>query len=100
MRQERMNTDFWLRLFLAALIVIGVWNAFGKGMIFGWLGDWFEAHVNEHLLKPIFLCPCCMASVWGSLVWFLTGGDLYYWPFFVIALSGFLKFIPISYLQK
>jgi hypothetical protein len=95
-----MNLDFWLRLFMGALIIVGVWNAFGKGMILGWLGDWLEKHVNEHFLKPIFTCTCCMPSVWGTATWFLTGGDIYYWPFFVIALSGLMKFIPISFLQK
>jgi hypothetical protein len=95
-----MNAEFWMRMALGCLIIIGVWGAFAPGMIFGWLGDFLEKHINEHFLKPIFTCPCCMASVWGSTVWFLTGGDVFYWPFFVIALSGLMKFIPLSFLQK
>jgi hypothetical protein len=95
-----MNTDFWFRMALGMFIIVGVWNAFAPGMIFGWLGDFLEKHIHEHFLKPVFTCPCCMASVWGTTIWFLTGGDVYYWPFFVIALSGLMKFIPISFLQK
>lgn len=100
MRQETMNLDFWLRLFMGMLIILGVWGAFGKGMILGWLGDRLEARYPEFLLKPIFLCVCCMASVWGSAVWFLTGGDFFYWPFYVVALSGLMKLIPVSFIEK
>ncbi len=95
-----MNGDFWLRMALGMFVIVGIWNAFAPGMILGWLGDFLEKHVNAHFLKPIFTCTCCMPSVWGTAIWFLTGGDVYFWPIFVIALSGLMKFIPISFLQK
>lgn len=99
-REAGMTGDFWLRIALGALIIIGVWNAFGKDQILGPLGDWMEDRLPEKVLKPIFLCILCMPSVWGSAVWFLTGGDGFYWPFYVIALSGLMKLIPVSLLEK
>ena len=95
-----MNPDFWLRLALGVLIILGVWNAFAKGQLLGELGDWLEDRVNPYFLKPIFLCVLCMPSVWGSAIWFLTGGDIFYWPFYVIALSGLMKLIPMSLIEN
>lgn len=95
-----MNLDFWLRIFLGALIILGVWNAFSPDMIFGFIGDWLEKRLPKKVLMPLFTCVLCMPSVWGSAVWFLTGGDWFYWPFYVIALSGFMKMIPMSFIEQ
>lgn len=95
-----MTLDFWLRMALGVPIILGAWNAFAPGMILGGLGDWLEKRFPEYLLKPLFLCVLCMPSVWGSAIWFLTGGDIFYWPFYVIALSGLMKMMPMSLIEK
>jgi len=95
-----MTWDFWLRIPLGMLVIIAIWNAFAPGNIFGWLGDRLESRYPEFVLKPVFLCLCCMASLWGSAVWFYTGGDLLQWPLYVLALSGALKLLPMSFIQK
>lgn len=100
MREAGMNAEFWIRIALGALLILGVWNAFGKGQILGSLGDWLEDRFPPKLLKPLFTCVLCMPSVWGSAVWFLTGGDWFYWMFYVIALSGLMKLIPMSLIEK
>lgn len=32
-----------------------------------------------YLMKPLFYCPTCMASVWGTLLHFYFGGDFITW---------------------
>ncbi len=81
-------TFFLLLLPIACLICIGWWNAFSKGMIFGWLGDIWERRLPEAINKPLWSCPPCLASSVGSVVWFWFGGDLTNWLPFVLALSG------------
>lgn len=94
-----MNADFYLRLALAALVIVGIWNAFAPDMILGWVGNWLEKHA-PNLGKPLGLCPPCMASIHGSWVWFITGGE---WPgvfIFVLALSGLMKLTAHNLLKN
>lgn len=87
-----MTDDFYIRMLLAALVIIGVWNLFGKGELLGFAGNWLEKHA-PHWGKPLGLCPACMSSVYGSTVWFATGGDVWMWAPFVLALSGALVIV-------
>lgn len=91
--------DFLLRLFIASLAIFGVWNAFAPGMIFGWLGDVLENRLPEYAQKPLYTCPACMASIWGTALWFYFGGDLTMWPVFVLALSGFNRIVSANFLK-
>lgn len=34
---------------------------------------------QKHLIKPMFYCPTCMASVWGTTLHFYFGGTLHDW---------------------
>lgn len=87
-----MTADFYLRLLLAALIIVGCWNLFGPGELLGFAGKWMEKKMPRWG-KPLGLCPACMASVYGTAVWFLTGGD-WIWLFpFMLALSGLLVMV-------
>jgi hypothetical protein len=96
-----LHADFWIRMALAAFVIIGVWNALGPGMILGSLGDWMEKW-PKWLSKPLGLCPPCMASVYGTTVYFTTGGEYSWWwaPAFVIALSGLMKLIAHNLLRN
>lgn len=90
MRGEKVTADFYLRLFLAALIILGVWNALGEKQILSKVGDFLE---KRWYGKPLGLCPACAASIYGTATWFLTGGTLPWWPAFVLALSGLMVII-------
>jgi len=95
-----MNADFWPRLFLGILVIIGIWNAFGPGMIFGKAGDFLDSILPKYATKPLFECPPCMASVHGSWVWLVTGGALAWLPVFIVALSGAMKLVTLTFLDK
>jgi len=41
----------------------------------------------ERWSKPLFLCPTCMASVWGTTLHFALGGDAAYWIPVVLAVA-------------
>jgi len=34
---------------------------------------------QTHLMKPLFYCPTCMASVWGTILYWAFGGDVYHY---------------------
>lgn len=91
-----MNADFWLRMALAALVIIGIWNALGKDQVLDALGGWLE---ERWYGKPLGLCPPCAASVYGTAVWFATGGDWQGWIPFVLALSGAMVLIARNLLR-
>ncbi len=93
-------TDFWPRLFIAALVIVGIWTAFDKQMIFGKLGDFLNALLPKWAVKPLFDCPPCMASVHGTWLWFALGGDFAMWPVFVLALAGLLKIVSVEWLSR
>lgn len=93
-----MNGDFWLRMALAGLVIIGIWNAFAKGEVLGFFGDWLEKHAPKWG-KPLGLCPPCSASVWGSTVWFITGGEWQGVFIFVLALSGAMVLVSRNLLK-
>lgn len=86
-------TDFLLRLLVGCLIIIGIWNAFKPDMILGWLGDIWDRRLPDAINKPVWSCPPCMASVHGTWIWFLAGGDLTWWVPFVLALSGLNRIV-------
>lgn len=92
--------DFWLRLAFASLLIFGIWALFETGMILGWLGDALWKRWPEAFSKPIFACPPCMSSVWGTGVWFLTGGDVFWWPYFCIALCGLNRILSSNLHNK
>lgn len=93
-----MNSDFYVRLLLAALIILAVWNLMGKDDLLEPVGDWLEKHM-PYWGKPLGLCPNCMASVYGSAVWFATGGDWLWWVPFVLALSGAMVLVSRNLLK-
>ncbi len=47
------------------------------------------------LLKPIFLCPMCMTSTWGTAAFFLSGG--HWWQYYVIAVVGSCGLTTVLY---
>lgn len=101
-----MNPTFrdWLILILNGLVVTGVWTLFRKQMIFDEVGDWAFRTWPEWLYKPTIGCPPCMASVWGTTVFWLTHPftppNVILYPFYVLALCGFMKVLVILVLNR
>lgn len=86
--------DFWQRLALAGLIIVCIWTLLCPGMIFGKLGKWLEKLLPEWAQKPLFECPPCMASLWGTMVFLLTGGGtVVQGVVFVLALCGLMRIL-------
>lgn len=105
-------------LTLAALIVAnslfihGFSACFADGMIFGGIAKWIEgwdksgniqvkkrARIPKWLQKPLYACPTCMASIWGTVGYFvgvialqdvlpLSWAVIAFWPVYVVCLAG------------
>lgn len=59
--------------------------------------NFVERYAGKWICKPLFRCPVCMASFWGSFIFAISGLTVYYWPVYVIALAG-IQFLLIEYL--
>lgn len=92
-------SQFPLLLLVGCLICIGIWNAFAPGEIFGWLAKIWDKRLPEAISKPLYNCPPCMASVHGTWLWILAGGDLTWWLPFVLALSGLNRIVSGNLLK-
>jgi len=46
-------------------------------------------HRNDMLKKPLFNCPPCMASIWGTAGFIYIGIGWEYWIVWVLSLAGF-----------
>lgn len=97
--RKKMMNEFLLKLFVASLMCVGIWNLFHKGMILGWLGDIWERRLPEAINKPLWSCPPCLASVHGTWIWFYLGGDAMMWVPFCLALSGLNKLLSDNLLH-
>jgi hypothetical protein len=58
------------------------------------LESWYSSLNTKQktLYKPLFMCPTCMASIWGVPLYFLTGGSLLWFipSIFAIAFTNTL----------
>ena len=83
--------------FINSLVIYGVFASTGEDMILGFVqkvskipdtvGGYND--INQWWTKPLWNCPACMASVYGTAGFYFT--DLSWWwlPVYVFALSGF-----------
>jgi len=66
---------------------------FSEGYIFEELGKWLNDKLPDWICDPLFACQMCMASVHGSLIFFLfIRYHIQWWPLFCVSLCG-LNFI-------
>lgn len=88
-------------MILASLFCLGLWVSFRPGMILSKVPKWFvqllykecsirRADLIMMLKKPLFDCLPCMASIWGTLFYFMADGGNYF--VFIFSLVG-LNFI-------
>lgn len=60
-----------------------------EGMFAYKIGQWIKERISDNLAKPLFSCPTCMASIWGTFFWFISGGSFtWWWVVACMALSG------------
>jgi hypothetical protein len=84
--------------FILAIIVTSTWTwgfhvLFEEGHLLEGVGKVIERTIGTWYSKPIFLCPICMASVHGTIAfWVMYFNDhlnnAYTWPAFCICLAG------------
>lgn len=81
--------------FIAAILIAVAWiwgfeYTFKDGEIFGPIGNYLRARVNEWYLKPLFECKYCMASVHGTLMFviLLWGYPWWMWIIFCFCCCG------------
>ena len=89
---------------VGALFVLGVYAAMGEEMIFYWLKVALENATNNRILKHIrpalYECPICMASVWGSIAWFLMGfGFTELLILYIVAVAG-LNYMVVNAISE
>ena len=79
------------RLILNALVILGVWESTGQGMLMEKPASWLQLKLGDYWVKPFFLCPVCCASVWGLAYYFLHRRFKPLWH--VLSLAGLMKLI-------
>lgn len=77
-------TEFFIHALIASSASLGVYVACQDGMIFDFVWR-LKTLQNETLRKPLFSCPICMASIWGSL---------FYWLFVPLGRTALENWIP------
>ncbi len=50
--------------------------------------DMMEGKWYQKWSKPLMTCVYCMASVWGTIFYFVYGGSLLYWIPSILAIAG------------
>lgn len=109
----KFTPDFFYSLLTASLFIFGLYystlydpiestdsNPFGKNAENKEIFWFFRFYIGNLLVrifpkkgavfaKPIIRCVVCMASIYGTLFYFLfTNRDLFLWPVFLGALAG------------
>ena len=102
-----IHTQLFLVIVLNSLACLGVHCVTREGMLFGfipyiirnlfycneskyhngvdkyYLAQW-KINAIDYILKPLFDCPPCMASVWGLLGWFYFMPSLAIVPYILV----------------
>lgn len=66
-------------------VCLGIKVASGPDMIFNGVSNFVEKRIGKYWSKPIFGCPACMSSFWGSIVYWsivrsISIDFFVYWP--------------------
>ena len=83
-----------LTFLINSLIIFGIFAVTEEKSLLGFVQMWgtkynlYGQH-SKFWSKPLFNCPPCMASVWGTLGFAYTGIGWQYWIVWVVSLAGF-----------
>lgn len=61
--------DFITFLFFGVCWIWGIHCLFLPQYILGKIGEWLEKKLPEWVVDPLFVCPSCMSSVHGTMVY-------------------------------
>ena len=100
-------------LIINSLIIWGVYASIQEGFIFEKVGNWIRGDVDgfkplpSWIKKPLATCPICMASVYGTPVfWFSYLTDLINFDFiifvyicYIFALAG-LNYLILTFMPE
>ena len=89
--------DFILLLIIGSLWIWGVFAVFDEGNILGYVRANFEGVLGVWILKPVFGCPYCMASIHGFAIGMIYLPEYIQTIPYIICLCG-LNFIIKEYL--
>lgn len=92
-----------------AFVILGIYNAFSPGNIFGFVREKILS-MNDStpekleraiwIMKPIFGCFVCMPSIWGTIGYLgFAETEWHLFPIYVFALSGFMYLIKLQYFE-
>ena len=85
-------------IIISSLCIIGLHVAMWEGMILYRVRLFLDKLTESARIvrKPLYGCPPCMASLWGSVIWFALGNSMEWrLVLFVNAVAG-LNYIIIS----
>lgn len=79
-----------VHIIILSLALYGTKVTWQEGMIFEKPKLWLDKLFGEAMIrKPLYACPACMPSIWGTLYfWLCTGFTWNMWPVFVLACCG------------
>lgn len=87
--------NFLLSLIPASLTIYAIHILFQEGNLLEKQGDWITEKLGEKWSKPVINCTTCMASVWGTLIFFIGLPVVFginhafkYWIPYVFCLCG------------
>lgn len=85
-----IDTYYLMVMAVTLFFIWGLNYACKQGEIFGKPADWMRNNWPKWVVTPLFDCPYCMASIWGTLSFalFLWGYPWYLWIVFVFCLTG------------
>lgn len=89
--------EFLQLIIITSLFTWGVFAAFDEGNIFGGVRKLCEKTMGSWVCKPLFGCPYCMASIYGSIAGLFHFGIDYRVIILVFCVCG-LNFIIKEYL--
>lgn len=87
--------DFLLCLVIVSLGIWGIHILFQEDHLLENVGDWLDENLPIYVNKPLWACPICMSSFWGTIgfvvVQFLFKVELSLWFYgpFIFCLCGF-----------
>lgn len=91
-----------IEIFIISLFCNGLYKVTESGYLLDFVDKWAKKVMPDWLYTPFLGCPYCMASLWGSVIywaleysWFgmVTRGTIICWPIVCVAcvyLNGYL----------
>lgn len=78
-------------ILIASFVCLGFNAATWDGMIFDKPTRWLQANLPYWINKPTWMCPICMASIWGTCYYLgvIDSHNLKDWAIFVLSIAGF-----------